>query len=112
MTNYPYPSSFLEPMPGYPVNVAAAFFDDVPKTAVPSAERTTLVLQALADSTNVYFNYEEDPTYCTDLSDTEGTGNLDGFGWNILACNQLAMPQSNGPDSMFLEDEWDYDQYS
>jgi len=26
MTDYPYYSEFLEPMPGYPVNVAAAFF--------------------------------------------------------------------------------------
>jgi lysosomal Pro-X carboxypeptidase len=29
MTNYPYESSFLEPMPGYPVNVSAAYFDNL-----------------------------------------------------------------------------------
>jgi lysosomal Pro-X carboxypeptidase len=27
MTNYPYASSFLEPMPGYPVNVSCKAFD-------------------------------------------------------------------------------------
>jgi hypothetical protein len=49
-------------------------------------DREETVLNALHDSTNVYFNYTG--AYpCTNLSDWEGTGNLDGFGWNILACN-------------------------
>lgn len=49
-------------------------------------DREELVLNALHDSTNIYFNYTG--AYpCTNLSDWEGTGNLDGFGWNILACN-------------------------
>ena len=30
MTNYPYASSFLEPMPAWPVNAAAAFFNGLP----------------------------------------------------------------------------------
>lgn len=48
MTNYPYPSSFLEPMPGYPVNVAAAYFDDIeyPPTTVDWARKET-VLKAI-----------------------------------------------------------------
>ncbi len=49
-------------------------------------DREDTILNALHDSTNVYFNYTG--AYpCTNLSDWEGTGNLDGFGWNILACN-------------------------
>lgn len=48
--------------------------------------REQLLLQALQDSTSVYFNYTGNYP-CTNLSDWEGTGSLDGYGWNILACN-------------------------
>lgn len=46
------------------------------------------------------------------MSDWEGTGDLDGYGWNILACNQLAMPIGYGEDSMFLNQAFDYDAYT
>lgn len=50
------------------------------------SDRNKQLLQALQDSTSVYFNYTG--AYpCTNLSDWEGTGSLDGFGWNVLACN-------------------------
>jgi lysosomal Pro-X carboxypeptidase len=74
-------------------------------------EREDSVLNALHDSTNVYFNYTG--AYpCTNLSDWEGTGNLDGFGWNILACNQLFMPTGFGEDSMFIPLKIDYASYT
>jgi len=70
-----------------------------PKTALPAREAQ--LYQAIATSTNVYFNYTENYP-CTNISDASGEGSLDGYGWNILACNQLAMPISYGPDSMFI----------
>jgi lysosomal Pro-X carboxypeptidase len=74
-------------------------------------EREVQLQKALAASTNVYFNYTG--AYpCTNLSDWEGTGSLDGFGWNILACNQLAMPVGFNEDSMFLPQPFDYDSYT
>lgn len=74
-------------------------------------EREVLLQTALAESTNVYFNYTG--AYpCTNLSDWEGTGSLDGFGWNILACNQLAMPVGFNEESMFLPQPFDYDSYT
>jgi lysosomal Pro-X carboxypeptidase len=74
-------------------------------------DREDLLLNALHDSTNVYFNYTGQYP-CTNLSDWEGTGSLDGYGWNILACNQLFMPTGFGEDSMFIPLKIDYDAYT
>ena len=74
-------------------------------------ERESQLFGALAESTNVYFNYTGQYP-CTNLSDWEGTGDLDGYGWNILACNQLAMPIGYGKDSMFIEQAFDFDTYT
>ena len=68
-------------------------------------------MTALNASANVYFNYNNQ-TKCTNTSDTEGTGTLDAGGWDILACNELAMPSSNSKDSMFIEKKFDYDAYT
>ena len=37
-----------------------------------------------------------------DFNDTDVSGSLDGDGWNVLLCNQLAMPNSTSEASMFL----------
>lgn len=67
---------------------------------------------AMLKAVNVYFNNDSPNPNCTDFSDTDGTGNLDGFGWNVLACNQLAMPCSYGPNSMFISQPFDYDAFT
>lgn len=121
MTDYPFASSFLTPMPANPVNVSCEAFKDIePLNTTTQMEpvkdglndRQKLVLTALKEATGVYFNYTGEEK-CTDYSDTSATGNLgDDGGWDALACNQLAMPMANSKDSMFLEDTWDYAQYS
>jgi len=35
---------------------------------------------------DIYFNYTGQAK-CTDTADTDATGNLDGAGWDVLACN-------------------------
>ena len=55
-------------------------------------------------SANVYFNFNNQ-TKCMDTSDSSGTGTLDASGWNVLACNELAMPMYSGKNSMFPEDK-------
>ena len=77
----------------------------------PLTDRERDLFNALAESTNIYFNYTGNYP-CTNLSDWEGTGDLDGYGWNILACNQMAMPIGYGADSMFIEMPFDYDAYT
>jgi len=124
MTDYPYPASFLEPMPGWPVNEAVKPFADIPtldavdpvtlrasKLNGGLTDRQRQLFTALAASTNVYFNYTGQYP-CTNLSDWEGTGDLDGFGWNVLACNQLAMPIGYANDSMFIPQAFDYEGYT
>jgi len=75
------------------------------------SDRNKQLLSALQDSTSVYFNYTG--AYpCTNLSDWEGTGSLDGFGWNVLACNQMCMPLSFSDKSMFIPQAFDYDAYT
>jgi hypothetical protein len=49
---------------------------------------------------------------CTNFSDVDGTGQLDGYGWNVLACNQLPMTCGIGPNAMFREAHFDYDYYT
>ena len=47
MTNYPYPASFLEPMPAWPVNEAVKPFVDIP-TAAELAEEKSKTTEAWA----------------------------------------------------------------
>jgi hypothetical protein len=67
-----------------------------------------MVFAAIRDSANVYFNYANKTGYCMDGDDTGATGSLDGDGWNVLQCNQLAMPNSTGNASMFLPYTFNY----
>jgi Serine carboxypeptidase S28 len=122
MTNYPYSSSFLTPMPAWPVNVSCKYFlpfseeVDSADTTRPElgglSPREQQVFAAMLKAVNVYFFNDSPTPNCTDFSDTDATGDLDGFGWNVLACNQMAMPCSNGPNSMFLAQPFDYDAFT
>lgn len=125
MTNYPYPSSFLTPMPAWPVNVACEYFtgfqytdNEVTATdeervvgggLTPDEQKT---FSAMLKAVNVYFFNNSTNPNCTNFDDTDATGDLDGFGWNVLACNQLAMPCANGPNSMFIAGAFDYDAFT
>lgn len=108
MTDYPYESSFLEPMPANPVNVSCESF----AAYDPVSSSIEDIWRMLKEASDVYFNYNVTPPACSDLSDPDATGNLDGAGWDVLACNQLAMPTAMGADSMFLTEPFDYTKYT
>jgi lysosomal Pro-X carboxypeptidase len=82
MTDYPYESSFLEPMPGFPVNASCAAFSEFDPDHTSKSEAWAM----LKTASDTYFNYTGQIT-CSNINDTDATGNLDGAGWNILACN-------------------------
>lgn len=119
MTDYPYPSSFLQPMPGWPINRACDSFKDVEPLDKPVlntnatmlSDRENLLLNTVKDAADIYFNYTG-VALCTNTSDTDATGALDGDGWNVLACNELAMPTAMAANSMFLAEPFNYTTYT
>jgi Serine carboxypeptidase S28 len=120
MTDYPYSSSFLQPMPAWPVNASCKAFENVAPKAESQRnqsvsglnDREKLVLNALKAASDIYFNYSGQ-IKCSNYSNTDATGSLDAEGWNVLACNQLAMPIDFGTkDSMFIEDLFNKTAYS
>ncbi|CAI2367314.1 unnamed protein product [Moneuplotes crassus] len=120
MTNYPYPTEFLAPMPGNPVDVSCEPFDlTASKPKITSllkkdslfSDDELVLLQAAADSVQVFYNYTGELA-CNDLSGSE-TPNLDAFGWDILACNEMAMPMgTDGKDNMFLPESFSYEAHT
>jgi len=76
------------------------------------SDRQKEVFGAIKEAVSTYYNYTGQ-IKCNNISDQEGTGKLDGYGWNVLACNELIMPlASNGETDMYLRREFDYEGYA
>jgi len=106
MTDYPYPTNFLQDMPGYPVTVACQSFNNL-----TNQSSDWDILAAMRDAANVYYNYtggancsEIDQMYENDLGDE---------GWDYLSCSTLTMPiGSDGVNDMFLPDPWNITEFN
>uniref|UniRef100_A0A7E4VA10 Peptidase S28 n=1 Tax=Panagrellus redivivus TaxID=6233 RepID=A0A7E4VA10_PANRE len=103
MTDYPYPTSFLEDMPGFPVKQACKRLEP----AVNSTDDDVL-LYALLDAVNVYYNYSgEAPTTCLDGSKCDFTmGALSGGpdGWDFQECTEVIIAMcALGPPNDFFD---------
>jgi len=101
MVDYPYPTSFLGPMPAYPVTEACGKFLGVSSTD-PRA-----VITAVYQAVNVFYNYSGQQGPCVNVSSNEPTTLADAGGWNYQSCTEMVMPigQYGGKD-MFYPAPW------
>ena len=84
MVNYPYPISFIFPMPAWPVNASCA----AALAINPSSDEQ--FVQSIFEAAQIYYNYTKTPG-CFNASNPE-QGGLDTNGWAVLACNEMVMP--------------------
>ena len=102
MVNYPYPTSFVEPLPAWPVATACAAGEDAWNKNWQEKYAKLYPIQAVGKT---FYNYN-DQEPCLDVSVQQG-GGLDDNGWGVQACNEMAMPFSSPkPASMFPPAEW------
>lgn len=98
MTDYPYKTNFLNPMPGNPVKVSCDAFQNL-----TTSSGAWDVLKAMRKSAEVYYNYNGDKT-CNNIRG--GNSNLGEEGWDYLSCTTLAIPNGTGNKDMFPSDPW------
>jgi lysosomal Pro-X carboxypeptidase len=101
MADYPYPANFLGPMPGYPVNVSAAY---LPNAAAPIQE---LLAGLQAGLLTTFYNYTGQAGACYNLSNLMPPG-LQVNGWGYQSCTEMVMPigQYGWPTDMFWVAPW------
>lgn len=85
MVNYPYETSFLVPLPAWPVSYAC---DQAKQASEAHAEDLFVSLMATAAAADVYYNYEG-TTECIDPYASYSSG-ISQDGWNVLYCNEIA----------------------
>ncbi|KAL5755163.1 hypothetical protein ACOSP7_023383 [Xanthoceras sorbifolium] len=96
MVDYPYPSEFMMPLPGYPIREVCKQIDSGPES--------TSILDRIFQGVSVYYNYTGEFD-CFQLDDDPH--GLDG--WNWQACTEMVMPMSSDQDaSMFPTNNYNY----
>jgi len=102
MMDYPYPTTFLAPLPANPVNVAC-----LPLGKPFKADEDLLV--GIFKAASVYFNSTGE-TKCLNLEDQDDIG---ADMWSYQACTEMVMPFCyDGKNDMFEEQEWDIGKYT
>ena len=107
MTDYPYPTNFLSPMPGWPVKYVCQNYLMQVTTSDPDVE----VLQAMKNAANVYYNYTGGLDCNEIIQDYDN--DLGQEGWDYLACTTLVLPiGADGVNDMFYPNPWVYSTYA
>jgi len=97
MVDYPYPNSFLQPVPAWPVN---AMCDVILSPSAPN------FLESIASALGVYYNFTGNQP-CFNLSESP-SGTLGLQAWDYQSCTEMVLAESNnGVDDMYLPpDPW------
>ncbi|KAG0572079.1 hypothetical protein KC19_VG066300 [Ceratodon purpureus] len=97
MVDYPIPTSFMTPLPAYPIREICRAVDGLPNDFD--------ILSRIFAGVSIYYNY----TGQVDCFLTSDPGNDDigVTGWNWQACTEMVMPMSsNSNNSMFAPYDW------
>lgn len=107
MMNYPYPTNFLAPLPGNPVQaVCHAMMRVSPDDAHKDPKA---LLHGLFRGASVYFNYTGSAK-CLNVSQTDDIG---ADMWDYQTCTEMVMPMcSSGVYDMFEPVDWNFTEYS
>jgi lysosomal Pro-X carboxypeptidase len=107
MVDYPMPTSFLGPMPSYPVTVACSYF------AAPSSQTGRAAVAALSQAIGVFYNYSGESGACYDVQANGPSTLADPGGWNYQQCSEMVMPMSqDGVQDMFYPAAWNLTAYN
>jgi len=105
MSDYPYPTSFITPLPGNPVNVVCSFWPDDPSKSDPID-----LVRAVRATTNIFYNYSGDASLtCFNLSHGTGMPILpDETPWDYQTCTEMLLPQGlyGLPNDFFYVHPW------
>lgn len=108
MTDFPYPTNFLKPMPANPVNASCQAFSQWNNDTTSQADED--LLTAFVQAASFYNNYTGD-LKCLDIKEPSfETGSLSlggGFAYNYLFCTQIPQYTSRRNTSMFGGEKFD-----
>ncbi|OWF46619.1 lysosomal Pro-X carboxypeptidase-like [Mizuhopecten yessoensis] len=104
MVDYPYPASFLEPLPGWPIKAVCA------PLSTEVVDEVALI-EALSKAVKVYYNYTGQAK-CLNVNEN-AVGSLGDELWGYQACTEMVMPScSNGVTDMFEPAPYNFSQIS
>lgn len=103
MQNYPYASSFLAPLPAYPVREFCYRLNETYTT-------NKQLIDAFKGALSIYTGTSQK---CLNISSAydQSMGDL---GWNFQACTEMVMPmcQNGTASDMFIPKAWNFTEYS
>ncbi|PAA86324.1 hypothetical protein BOX15_Mlig015001g5, partial [Macrostomum lignano] len=110
MVNYPYPASFLLPLPAWPVASICRPISSVASVSDKSNNDDISLLSAVSAGLNRYYYNYTGGVACLNLTVDPSSATLDDRGWGAQSCNEMVMPDScaNGITDM-LQPTGDFD---